>query len=230
MSHQRTVYIVDADLPSRRLLTQHLARIGVEAWPFAAGAGFLEMLDHLMPACILLDIDNAAPSGIEFLGELGRLKPDWPVLAMSACPEVGIVVEAMKLGALDFLKKPLEPAALASALIPGFTRLNDALQASDTRRQAVERLARLSPRQLDIARALFGGQSNKGAAYALGISVRTVEMHRAHILTKLGVKTLAEAAVLATQAGVTPVNMRGPTREPAEPAAFAGRRLFARSA
>jgi two-component system response regulator FixJ len=230
MSHQRTVYIVDADLVSRRLLTQHLARIGVEAWPFAAAGGFLEMLDHLQPACILLDVDNAAPSGLEFLAELARLRPDWPVLAMSARPEIDTVVDAMKLGALDFLKKPIEPAVLASALIPGFTRLAEALQASETRRQAFERLARLSPRQLDIARALFGGQSNKAAAYALGISVRTVEMHRAHILTKLGVKTLAEAAVLATQAGVTATNARPLAPVETQTPAYAGRRLLARSA
>jgi two-component system, LuxR family, response regulator FixJ len=210
MSHQRTVYVVDRDLASRRLLTAHLARIGAEAWPFAGGAEFLDILDHLMPACVLLDMDVAAPCGLEVVAELGHRRPGWPVVAMSAAPEVTVAVEAMKLGALDFLEKPVEAAGLAAALLPAWTSLERSLEASETRRLAGERLGRLTPRELDIALALFAGHSNKAVAHLLGISVRTVEMHRAHIMAKLGVKTLAEAAVLATQARLAAEPARAP--------------------
>ncbi len=76
------------------------------------------------------------------------------------------------------------------------------MQEAETRRAAQERVARLTPREVDIALALLSGRPNKGVAHDLGISVRTVEMHRAHIMAKLGVRSLAEAAVIATQAGL----------------------------
>jgi two-component system response regulator FixJ len=230
MSHQRTVYVVDRDLGARRALTAHLARIGAEAWPFAGGAEFLGILDHLVPACILLDMDVEAPGGLELLAELGHRRPGWPVVATSAAPEVALAVDAMKLGALDFLSKPVEAAALAAALIPAWASLEKSLEQNEVRRLAQERLGRLTPRELDISLALFSGQSNKAVAHLLGISVRTVEMHRAHIMAKLGVKSLAEAAVLATQAGLTP--SCPPPSAPAQLAAavFLPRRLASGSA
>ena len=206
MSHLRTVYIVDPDATSRRLLTAHLACVGAEAWPFARGAEFLHILDHLAPACVILDMNVAEPGGLELLAELVRRRPFWPVLAISGAPELETAVAAMKLGALDFLAKPLEPPALAAALAPAFGRLERALETSEARRRAGERLSRLSQREFDIALALIAGQSNKTVAHMFGISVRTVEMHRAHIMAKLQVKTLAEAAVLATQAGLESAN------------------------
>lgn len=229
MSLHRTVYVIDADLASRRSLASCLARIGVEAWPFSKGADFLAIVEHLSPACVLLDMDVADPGGLDVLAELARRKPGWPVLAMARAPEVEVAVAAMKLGALDFLTKPFEAPALAAALAPAWARLDKALESSDSRRRAAERLVRLSPRERDIAFALFNGHSNKAVAHLLGISVRTVEMHRAHIMTKLGVKSLAEAAVLATQAGLTPVPQPQPQpRAVAQVATLIPRRVAAR--
>ena len=202
MSHPCTVYVVDADSASRRLLTALLAGIGADAWPFAHGAEFLHILDHLAPGWVILDMGVAEPGGLELLAELVRRRPYWPVLAISAAPALETAVAAMKLGALDFLAKPLDADAIAAALAPAFGRLEKALETSEAGRHAGERLSRLSQREFDIARALIDGHSNKRVAHMLGISVRTVEMHRAHIMTKLEVKTLAEAAVLATQAGL----------------------------
>ena len=202
MSHQRTVYVIDRDLDSRRSLSVHLGMIGAEAWPFANGSELLGMLDHLLPACVLLDLDATGPSGMELLAELVERRPDWPVIGISACEEVGFAVEAMKLGALDFLCKPIGPAALAAALAPAWQILQASIEESEVRRSAQERVARLTAREIDISIALLGGWPNKTVAHELGISVRTVEMHRAHIMAKLGVRNLAEAAVLATQAGL----------------------------
>jgi two-component system response regulator FixJ len=230
MSHQRTVYVVDRDLGVRRVLTAILARIGAEAWPFAGGREFLDILDHLMPACVLLDMDLAAPGGLEVLAELGHRRPAWPVVAMSATPEVAVAVEAMKLGALDFLQKPVDGAGLTAALVPAWGRLERSLELNEARRAAQERLGRLTARELDIALALFRGQSNKTVAHLLGISVRTVEMHRAHIMAKLGVKTLAEAAVLATQAGMAPSHPAAPVAAAAAPPVFLRRRFASGSA
>ncbi|MEA3035361.1 MAG: two-component system, LuxR family, response regulator FixJ [Sphingomonadales bacterium] len=229
MSHQRTVYVVDGDLGTRRALTSHLALLGAEAWPFASGSEFLGMIEHVMPALILLDMDMAEPSGVEVLAELALRECRWPVIALSAAQDLPLAVKAMKLGALDFLEKPVDGAALAEALQPAWAGLERSLEADETRRTAQERIARLTPRELDIALALFAGRSNKGVAHELGISVRTVEMHRAHIMAKLAVKSLAEAAVLATQAGLASLPRARPPRTVEPPvAAWAARRFATR--
>jgi len=227
MAHQRTVYVVDGDLGTRRSLTSLLALVGGEAWPFASGAEFLGMIDHLMPALILLDMDMTGPSGVEILAELAHRECRWPVIALSAAQDLPLAVKAMKLGALDFLEKPVDGAALAEALQPAWAGLERSLEADEMRRTAQERLTRLTPRELDIALALFAGRSNKGVAHELGISVRTVEMHRAHIMAKLAVKSLAEAAVLATQAGLASLPRARPSRAPDPPATAWPSRRFA---
>lgn len=202
MSHQRMVYLVDHDLETRRSLSLHLASLGAEAWPFASGAEFLEIAAHLMPACILLDMDMPGTSGLDVMAELARRGIEWPVVAMSGCRDIGPAVEAMKRGALDFLEKPVDPTVLAGALVPALEALARMVEAQEGRRAAQERIARLTAREVDISLALFSGQANKAVAHDFGISVRTVEMHRAHIMAKLGVRSLAEAAVIATQAGL----------------------------
>jgi two-component system response regulator FixJ len=202
MSHQRTVYLIDPDAESRRSTTSNLAALGAEAWPFRTGGEFLEILDHLMPACILLDMGVEQPSGLEMLRLIALRPSPWPVIALSGRPEVAVAVEAMKLGAHDYLQKPASVAALSAALIPAWSALERSIQAAETRRAAQERVTRLTPREADIALALLSGRPNKGVAHDFSISVRTVEMHRAHIMAKLGVRSLAEAAVIATQAGL----------------------------
>ena len=208
MSHQRTVYVIDRDLESRRALTGHLAAIGAEAWPFQSGLEFLEIVDHLMPACILLDMDIGRPDGIEVLRILQERQSGWPVIGLSAQPKLAVAVQAMKLGALDFLEKPVPGSALAEALIPAWSALERSIEEGEARRTAQERVARLTPREVDIAVALLAGRPNKAVAHEFGISVRTVEMHRAHIMAKLGVKSLAEAAAIASRAGLAPAAAR----------------------
>jgi two-component system response regulator FixJ len=202
MSHHRRVYVVAREKEIRRLLTQHVARVGAEAWPFAAGTDFLKMLEHLEPACVLLDLDVGDMAGLEILVEMTARNIGWPVVAMSAREELQLAIEAMKLGAIDFLRLPPSAEVLALALAPAWKALEQAVAASAARREAQERLARLTAREVDVSLALLNGGSNKTIAYQFGISVRTVEMHRAHIMAKLGVRSLAEAALLATQAGI----------------------------
>ena len=203
MSHQRTVYLIDDDAALRRSLSTQLGGLGIEAWPFASGAEFVAMLGHLRPSCVLLDIEMPHMSGLEVLAELVRQDVDWPVIALSSRGELAVAIDAMKLGAVDFLQKPLQREPLEDALELAFESLERTLETSLARQGAQERVARLTPREVDIGLALLRGMANKSAAHELGISVRTVEMHRAHILEKLAVKSLAEAAVLMTQAGLT---------------------------
>ena len=203
MSHQRTVYLIDDDAAVRRSLSAQLAAFGMEAWPFAGGAEFVAMLGHLKPSCVLVDMEMPHMDGLQVLAELVRQDVDWPVIAISSRGDINIAIDAMKLGAIDFLQKPLQRELLEAALAGASESLERTLETSLARQEAQERVSRLTPREVDIGLALLRGMANKSAAHQLGISVRTVEMHRAHILEKLSVKSLAEAAVLMTQAGLT---------------------------
>jgi two-component system response regulator FixJ len=223
---------VARDIEIRRVLTQFVSGVGAEAWPFGGGADFLKILDYLEPGCVLLDMDVGDVGGLEVLGELAERGLGWPVIAMSAREELPLAIEAMKLGALDFLGLPPKREVLALALAPAWKALERAMEAGAARREAQERIARLTAREIDISLALLNGGSNKTVAHQFGISVRTVEIHRAHIMAKLGVKSLAEAALLATEAGLDPIRraVPAPPRAGSSAARIAGAGDEARSA
>jgi len=211
MSHQRTVYLIDDLAADRRILGAQLTALGAEAWPFASGSEFLGMVDHLPPACVLLNIEAGSMDGLTVLAELVRREIDWPVIAVSAGDDLRVAIGAMKLGAIDFLRKPLEPEPLAAALAFAGSALEKLIEASEARLQAQGKAAKLTPREKDIALALLSGEGNKSTAHQLGISVRTVEMHRSNIMAKLGARSLAEAAVLLMQAGLAPSHGEDPS-------------------
>jgi len=202
MSHQRRVYVVGQNAEVRRLLAQFVGVIGADAWPFAKGADFLEILNHLAPGCVLLDMDDSDVPGIEILDEMVARQIAWPVIAISGHEDFQLAIRTMKLGALDFLHLPLTREALALALNPAWRALERVVEAGQAREAAQKRLGRLTAREMDVLLALLGGRSNKAIAHDFGISVRTVEMHRAHLMAKLDVRSLAEAALLAPQAGL----------------------------
>ena len=184
------------------MLTQHVGVIGADAWPFARGADFLEILDHLAPGCVLLDMDESDVPGIDILAEMVARQIAWPVIAISDREDFKLAIQTMKLGALDFLHLPLSRETLAMALAPAWAALERVIEAGQARRAAQDRLRRLTAREMDVLLALLGGRSNKTIAHDLGISVRTVEMHRAHLMAKMDAKSLAEVALLAPQAGL----------------------------
>lgn len=202
MSHQRTVYLIDDDPADRHRLAFELGNFGIEAWPFAGGVELLGALPHLRPECIILSMGVPHQSGLQLMGELLRRGSDWPVIAVSRAPELRTAVEAMKLGAIEFLAKPIDIEALLSALGEASLALENSVLANEKRRSAEERVACLTPRERDISSALVRGQANKMTAHQLGISVRTVEAHRANIMMKLGVRSLAELVLLVTEARI----------------------------
>jgi len=212
----RSVHLVDDDPKERRDLVRSLGALEVEAWPFPGTAPFLAMLPHLPTAPILFAIRMDSPAaGLALLDALAASGLDWPAVAMSAESDMRIAVEAMKKGAIDFLELPVRIDRLEEALEAAAERFELSGRERTARREAEERLAALSPRELEVAGALVGGMGNKAAAFHLGLSVRTVEMHRSKLLRKLGVRTLAEAAVLTAHAG-----LGGPGAQP--PAAAPG--------
>jgi len=204
----RSVHLVDEDASARRDLVKSLTALEVEAWPFPGPAPFLAMLPHLPPAPVLFGIRMDAPAaGLALLDALAGRGLDWPAVAISSESDMKTAVEAMKRGAIDFLELPVRQERLEEALAAAGDLLDRSARQRDARREAEERLAALSPRELEVATALVGGMGNKVAAHHLGLSVRTIEMHRSKLLRKLEVRTLAEAAVLLAHAEAAPIGL-----------------------
>lgn len=204
MTHQRTVYLVDEDPGDRHHLAFRLGAAGVEAWPFASVDAFAPKLHDLEPQIIVLDVAPTSPDSAGLVTHMMRRGIDWPIIAISRSRDLELAVETMKLGVVDFLPKPIDEDKLLAAVGVASGLLSARLQARDIRNAAAERVAALTPREISICRSLLAGQPNKVTAHHLGISVRTVEAHRANIMMKLHVRSIAEVFLLLAQAGMLP--------------------------
>ena len=173
--------------------------------PFASGDDFLEALGELEPGCVLLDMRMPGASGLDVLRELARREIEWPVVVITAESDVATAVEAMKLGAFEFLQKPVREAPLLTAIERALARLDRDVGRCLARRQALQRLRALSPRETDVLRGLHDGLPNRALAHHLNLSHRTIEMHRGNMMRKLGAGGLPEALKVAADAGLAPL-------------------------
>jgi len=202
-ARRTTVYVVDDDPEIRKSLSFLLAATGVTVRPFARAADFLAQVSELPPAPLLLDIRMPEIDGLQVLAMLKDRSVDWPVIIMSAHGDIKAAVQAMKLGAIEFLEKPFQPEMLDEAIDRAFDLVNtngESMQSRDGARRLIDRL---SPREREVISVLMKGVLNKIAAHRLGLSVRTIEMHRSHALVKLGLRSIAEVITLATTAQLT---------------------------
>lgn len=196
VSPQRTVYVIDDDDDVRKSLHFLLASAAILAWPFASAEEFLAALPDLAPAPVLLDIRMANIDGMQLLQMVRQRGLVWPVVVMTAHGDVATAVRAMKLGAIEFLEKPFEAAQLESILDQAFAALDEIGHAQAARNNARRLIGQLSRRESDVIRILMQGTLNKVAAHQLGLSPRTVEMHRGNALAKLGLKSMVEVVTL----------------------------------
>src|SRR4051794_880198 len=176
----------------------------IRSHPFASGLDFLDALADLEPGCILLDLRMPQMDGFQVMDALASRRIDWPVIVMTGHGEVPVAVRAMKLGAVDFIEKPFSEQALLACFARAFALLQDREAAGRRRREAHERAASLTGRETEVLQSLLAGQSNKEIAQYLGISLRTVEMHRGNMMDRLQASSLAEALTLALEAGIAP--------------------------
>jgi two-component system response regulator FixJ len=198
------VYVVDDDRDVRRSLSFMLGAAEIRSHPYGSGADFLEALPDLEPGCILLDLRMPQMDGFHVMAELAQRNVDWPVVVMTGHGEIPIAVRAMKMGAVDFIEKPFSEQALLACFSQAFDLLAQRAASGRRRRLAHERAALLTAREMEVLASLLAGQSNKQIAQSLGISLRTVEMHRGNMMDRLGASSLAEALTLALEAGVRP--------------------------
>ena len=193
---------MDDNADVRKSLHFALDSSDVMVWPFGAPADFLDSLDDLIPAPILLDVRMPKIDGIQLLQIVRERSIEWPVIMMTAHGDIPVAVASMKLGALDFLEKPFAIERLEEMLDVAYAKVSEVVVTSEQRNRAMTTFDALSGREKQVALALASGKSNKEIANDLDISPRTVEIHRASALKKLGVKSTAEAVRLLIAAGV----------------------------
>jgi len=198
----QNVYVVDDDHDVRSSISFMLSTADLNSRPFSNGEDFLAHAHDLAPGCILLDVRMPRMDGFQVMAELEKANIDWPIIVMTGHGEVPVAVRAMKMGAVDFIEKPFGEDLLMASLERAFNLLKDRGGKAESKRLAKERVAQLTPREKDVLQGLVGGMSNKLLARQLNISLRTVEMHRANMMDRLQVASLAEALTLAVQAEV----------------------------
>jgi two-component system response regulator FixJ len=198
----RIVYLVDDDEAIRRSASFMLRTTGFIVKTYSSGTDLLEVSRELDPGCILLDVRMPGLDGLEVHKVLNQRNIRLPVIVMTGHGDVSVAVQAMKAGALDFIEKPFEKATLLEALEQGFAQLARADNAAARANSASAQLAILTPREREVLDGLAKGHPNKTIAYDLGISPRTVEIHRANVMSKLRVASLSEALRIAFAAGL----------------------------
>ncbi|MFN2259889.1 MAG: response regulator transcription factor [Parasphingopyxis sp.] len=197
-----TIYLVDDDEAIRRSAGFMLKTSGYDVRAFESGVAFLKEVRALDPGCVLLDVRMPAMDGLEVQQELRARGVTFPVIVMTGHGDIDVAVRAMKAGAVDFIEKPFEKAVLIEAIEEGAARLADVDRRSARAEEAAVRLEALTPREKDVLMGLVRGHPNKTIAYDLGISPRTVEIHRANLMSKLSVASLSEALRIAFAAGL----------------------------
>lgn len=202
MSQSRTVHLVDDDEAVRRSVSFMLRTSGYVVKTYRSGIEFLGAARDAATGCILLDVRMPEMDGLEVQQTLKDKGVLMPVIVMTGHGDVGLAVQAMKAGAVDFIEKPFEKGVLISALEEGFDRIDQAGRRHARAEEAKVRLEALTPREHDVLQGLVRGHPNKTIAYDLGISPRTVEIHRANLMGKLQVPSLSEALRIAFAAGL----------------------------
>jgi two-component system, LuxR family, response regulator FixJ len=199
MPADRLVHIVDDDAAVRRSLERLLFASGFEAVSYESAPAFLDVAPRPSAGCLLLDIRMPGMDGLELQTLLNDSNFRVPTIVITAQGDVSTAVRAMKAGAVDFIEKPYDDEVLIAAIEAALARTGG-LDRSRKVAEAAGLITGLSPREREVLEALMAGHANKVIAFDLGISVRTVEVHRARMMERLGTKQLAEAVRLAVMA------------------------------
>lgn len=197
------VFIVDDDAAVRDSLSLLCETAGLKVECHDSAESFLAADRVGQPGCLVLDVQMGRISGPGLHAELNRRGSLLPIIYLTAHGDIPMTVQAMKAGAADFLTKPVDGAELLLRVQAALRRSSELRQREAVRNEARRRLAQLTPREQEIMTLALAGQGNKVIAGRLGISYRTVELHRSHILQKTATENLLELAQLAADGGLT---------------------------
>lgn len=205
MAEPNVVAIVDDDAAVRDSTAALLRSANYDVVLFESGDTFLNAaLDRI--DCVLLDMRMPGADGIDVLRQLGERANFPSVVVLTGHGELSLAVEAMKLGAMDFLEKPYEAALLLGALKLAISNRQSRYNQVIPSKEALAQIGKLTVRQREVLCGLLSGHPNKIMAWKLGLSVRTIEAYRAEVMARLQVRSVAEAVQIALAAGLAPMN------------------------
>ncbi len=202
MTHKGKVYVIDDDEAMRDSLEFLLGSAGFHVTLFESAQHFLDTLSNVEFGCVVSDVRMPGIDGIELLKRLKANTRLFPVVIMTGHGDVPLAVEAMKLGAVDFLEKPFEDDRLIAMIEAALKEAEPDVKSEAVALEIASRMAALSPRERQVMDGLIAGLSNKLIAKEYDISPRTIEVYRANVMTKMQAASLSELVRLAMRAGV----------------------------
>jgi two-component system response regulator FixJ len=201
-AEKRIVYVIDDDDALRESLAFLLGTAQFSVQSFASAKAFLETLPAAKKGCIITDVRMPDMSGIDLLRRLNDLKVTVPVIVVTGHGDIALAVEAMKIGAIDFLEKPVDDEVLLASVNLALQQQDGQAKRHIERAEIESRTAALSQRERDVLDELVAGRANKQIAFDLGISPRTVEIYRANLMHKMQAGSLSELVRMALIVGM----------------------------
>jgi two-component system response regulator FixJ len=202
MPSDATVHVIDDDEAARDSLAFLLASAKIDVRTYESATAFLSSMADIKSGCIITDVRMPGMSGIDLLRKLKELGLAVPVIVITGHGDVPLAVEAMKIGAADFLEKPFDDEVLLASVRSAFARQEGKDKRRAERTEIESRLAALSNREREVLHGLVRGLANKQIAFDLGISPRTVEIYRANLMTKMQASSLSDLVRMALIANV----------------------------
>lgn len=199
-----TVHIVDDEEPVRKSLAFLLTMNGFAVRIHETAAAFAEFAPSARNAVLITDLRMPEMSGIDLVRRLAAMKLKVPSIVITGHGDIPMAVEAMKAGATDFIEKPFEDTVIIDAIKRAATQLAGSADDGETIDEIRDRVVTLSERERQVLSAVVAGLPNKTIAYDLDISPRTVEVHRANVMTKMKAKSLPQLVRMAMSAGFGP--------------------------
>lgn len=202
MTGDETVYIVDDEETVRRSLSRLVRSVGLNAETFGSAQAFLDHGRPDRPACLVLDVRLPGLSGLDLQSALGPIQHRVPIIFISGRGNIPMSVRAMKGGAMDFLRKPLESQELLDAIQRALARSREGLAQEAERARIERRLANLTPREREVLALVVTGMLNKQIAAALGAAEKTVKVHRGRVMKKMEADSVADLVRMTQRAGI----------------------------
>ena len=186
------VHLIDDDEDVRRALAFLLGTAGLAVLVYESASAFLDKCKDFQSGCVVSDVRMPGINGVELLRQLQKKQARMPVVIMTGHADVALAVAAMKEGAVDFIEKPFADDVLLAAIQLAFDREQKMGRPDAEAIEVQKRLESLTAREKEVLNGLLAGHPNKTIAYDLGLSPRTVEAHRANVMTKMGASSLSE--------------------------------------
>jgi two-component system response regulator FixJ len=196
------VHVVDDDDAIRHSVVFQLETAGFGARDYASAEAFLETLPWTTPGCLISDVRMPGLNGLELVRRLNALRFKAPIIMMTGHGDIPLAVEAMKAGVVDFIEKPLDDEILLRAVRSALSNAATPEEDEILRCERRSRFDLLTPRESDVLTGVIAGKPNKIMAYDLGISIRTVEVHRAGLMTKTAATSLSDLIRMALSLGL----------------------------